>query len=286
MEHEKATFDADRYLGDLFTEEEDPLLTEALAFEPHWKSCRRPVPRGGSDSFPVNGGRSDRPPASCGAVSSERREDEIGDRSGAPGTGCQEKSKTETGGSSGTIPTGCRDESKCDTVGGSSGIISTGCQDDRRLREEEGEEGGVLPPCRAPAPVCETPPPMSPPLPPPPPGTNDTAAVPASQPDAPSASEGEGPPPKEILAGDGGGDFHAVESATVSAEDDDGRADTEVATAAGTGAATPTSKNSKEGLSAAVGEKAGRQGRAEGEGEHDKDGVFGGFTEAEEEQMR
>ncbi|CAN0228872.1 unnamed protein product, partial [Laminaria digitata] len=44
LEHEKATFDADRYLGDLFTEEEDPLLTEALTFEPHWKTSRWPAP--------------------------------------------------------------------------------------------------------------------------------------------------------------------------------------------------------------------------------------------------
>ncbi|CAM9435517.1 unnamed protein product, partial [Ectocarpus sp. 8 AP-2014] len=37
LEHEQAAFDPDRYLGDLFAEEEDPLLTEALAFEPHWR---------------------------------------------------------------------------------------------------------------------------------------------------------------------------------------------------------------------------------------------------------
>ncbi|CAN0198038.1 unnamed protein product [Scytosiphon promiscuus] len=37
LEHEQAAFDADRYLGDLFTEDEDPLLTEALAFEAHWQ---------------------------------------------------------------------------------------------------------------------------------------------------------------------------------------------------------------------------------------------------------
>lgn len=45
LEHEEDTFDADRYLGDLFTEEEDPLLTEALAFKPHWLSAPpRPPP--------------------------------------------------------------------------------------------------------------------------------------------------------------------------------------------------------------------------------------------------
>ncbi|CAM9946844.1 unnamed protein product, partial [Ectocarpus sp. 8 AP-2014] len=37
LEHEQAAFDPDRYLGDLFAEEEDALLTEALAFEPHWR---------------------------------------------------------------------------------------------------------------------------------------------------------------------------------------------------------------------------------------------------------
>lgn len=44
MEHEEDTFDQDRYLCDLFPEEEDPLLTEALAFEPHWRRLAR-VPR-------------------------------------------------------------------------------------------------------------------------------------------------------------------------------------------------------------------------------------------------
>ncbi len=37
LEHEEAAFDADRYLGDLFPEDEDPILAEALAFEPHWQ---------------------------------------------------------------------------------------------------------------------------------------------------------------------------------------------------------------------------------------------------------
>lgn len=37
LEHEEAAFDAERYLGDLFPEDEDPILAEALAFEPHWQ---------------------------------------------------------------------------------------------------------------------------------------------------------------------------------------------------------------------------------------------------------
>lgn len=36
MRHEAETFDSDRYLGDLFTEEEDPILVEALDLRPHW----------------------------------------------------------------------------------------------------------------------------------------------------------------------------------------------------------------------------------------------------------
>lgn len=43
VEDEDAAFDEDRYLADLFPQEEDPILTEALAFEPHWKELRRPA---------------------------------------------------------------------------------------------------------------------------------------------------------------------------------------------------------------------------------------------------
>lgn len=48
LRHEETAFDADRYLGDLLPEEEDPLLSEALAFKPHWWRKRRqkqPPPR-------------------------------------------------------------------------------------------------------------------------------------------------------------------------------------------------------------------------------------------------
>eukprot|EP00903_Cladosiphon_okamuranus_P011174 g10546.t1 len=41
LEHEEAAFDVDRYLADLYPEDEDPLLTEALAFEPHWQQRLR-----------------------------------------------------------------------------------------------------------------------------------------------------------------------------------------------------------------------------------------------------
>lgn len=44
MEHEEAEFDVDRYLGDLFPDEEDPILTEALGFEPHWRKRPSPPP--------------------------------------------------------------------------------------------------------------------------------------------------------------------------------------------------------------------------------------------------
>ena len=41
LEHEEAAFDEDRYLGDLYPEDEDPLLAEALSFEPHWQQRLR-----------------------------------------------------------------------------------------------------------------------------------------------------------------------------------------------------------------------------------------------------
>lgn len=67
VEHEDLAFDEDRYLGDLFPDEEDPILAEALAFKPHWLSRRGPTASKDDPGLRAGAGA----PASSPSVSTE-----------------------------------------------------------------------------------------------------------------------------------------------------------------------------------------------------------------------